>query len=663
MSFVYPNVLSNEELHYLNHHPEVLVAKSTLDSQASGMVYFSIPMTDQIRTTLQDQFNLDLSHHSTIPMRWIKGDTEPHVDIGKTAFMNTYLLYLTDSPGELIIDSHSYPIQSNTGFVFNEGLPHETLSTERVARLLIGPMNEFIEPVGAAPTPPPPSSTSNYVQGNLDTINNAYNLLISGAPSGYSSSSINIGGDTSTTYGVKIQSDATHNAFIDVRGDASNKLSFRHKDNGSGTISSMLELMNDSSLTGTGYGAIVNGRINASSYYVGKVDTRAPTNTGVYMGTDGNVGYFNINKGSGIGGFEFKTYNADGSLLQSNLNLTGSGVVQASYYTASGNANDFESVAIMGFDASGNIVRHYSSNLRFRSIESRLTSSEADVNGPVLSKVNEIIDRLNGLSFFSQSISTLSLSVGEPENPPVNSDPDTAITVITTASSGASLVLNLDSRNTNSLARGANPGTWNDLSSNHNNATIYGAVAYGLKGGQYCAVFPGAQTDYVQALDGAYFTGTSFTVQSWVYVTTVLNWNRIFDFGNGAGSNNVLLANSYGVTGKPGIYIEGSQFQSTLAGSNTVLLNAWHQICCTFNYVSGPNGIATIYVDGQPAGAGTLPKPVNIVRNKCYIGRSNWGFGDPNMNGGIGSLQIYNGLLSDAEILSNYNTTKSYYGL
>jgi hypothetical protein len=240
---------------------------------------------------------------------------------------------------------------------------------------------------------------------------------------------------------------------------------------------------------------------------------------------------------------------------------------------------------------------------------------------------------------------------------------DTAITVIETAASGATLILNLDSRNTNSLARTASPGTWYDLTANNNHATIYGTVAYGSLGGQNCAVFPGGNENYVQALSGAYFTGTSFTVQSWVYVTQVLNWNRIFDFGNGAGSNNVLLANSYGTSGKPGIYIEGQQFQSTYPGASTVLLNAWHQICCTFNYVSGANGTATIYVDGLPAGAGVLPKPVNILRNNCYIGRSNWGFGDPNMNGGIGSLQIYNGLLTDAEMLSNYDTTKTYYGL
>jgi len=274
---------------------------------------------------------------------------------------------------------------------------------------------------------------------------------------------------------------------------------------------------------------------------------------------------------------------------------------------------------------------------------------------PTLYSGNSVVNNVNTVNSVNGS-----LVAGRPWS---TTNPDTAITVIETAASGATLILNLDSRNTNSLARGASPGTWYDLTTNNNDATIYGTVAYGTLGGQNCAVFPGGNENYAQALSGAYFTGTSFTVQSWVYVTAVLNWNRIFDFGNGASSNNVLLANSYGTSGKPGIYIEGSQFQSTYPGASTVLLNAWHQICCTFNYVSGANGTATIYVDGQPAGAGSLPKPVNIVRNNCYIGRSNWGFGDPNMNGGIGSLQIYNGLLTDAEMLSNYNTTKSYYGL
>ena len=169
MSSIYKNVLSDEELHYLNNHPEVLLAKSSLDSQSSGMVYFSVPLTNSIRATLQTRLGLHLSVDSRRPMRWIKGDLAPHVDIGSSNFQNTYLLYLNDSPGELIVDSQSYPIQSNTGLVFNEGLSHKTLYTENVPRLLLGPMNEFAQPVG--------SSVTFYYPSESDALNNT-NLFI-----------------------------------------------------------------------------------------------------------------------------------------------------------------------------------------------------------------------------------------------------------------------------------------------------------------------------------------------------------------------------------------------------------------------------------------------------------------------------------------------------
>ena len=152
MPSIYANVLSSEELYYLNNLPEVLAAKASLDARPSGMVYFSVVVTDVIRETLQSRFALHLSAGSSIPMRWIKGDTAPHVDTGASAFENTYLMYLNNSPGELVIDSQSYPIEANTGFVFNEGLSHETQGTEGVARLLLGPMNELAEPVGVGVT-------------------------------------------------------------------------------------------------------------------------------------------------------------------------------------------------------------------------------------------------------------------------------------------------------------------------------------------------------------------------------------------------------------------------------------------------------------------------------------------------------------------------------
>jgi hypothetical protein len=148
MTSTYTNVLSNEELDYLNNRSEVLAAKAKLDARSSGMVYFSVPITNLIHATLKSRFGLNLPVDSQIPMRWIKGDIAPHVDVGASNFENTYLLYLNDSPGNLVVDSQSYPIEANTGFIFNEGLSHETQYTENVPRLLLGPMNELAEPVG-----------------------------------------------------------------------------------------------------------------------------------------------------------------------------------------------------------------------------------------------------------------------------------------------------------------------------------------------------------------------------------------------------------------------------------------------------------------------------------------------------------------------------------
>jgi len=186
MSTIYKNVLSNEELNYLNNISEVIAAKTLLDTKILGMVYFYIPITNVIRDTLKSQFGLDLSVGSLIPMRWIKGDTAPHVDSGPSNFQNTYLLYLNDSPGELVIDSQSYPIQINTGFVFNEGLLHKTQGTENVPRLLLGPMNEFAESVGSI-IRYYTNYADAYAQGENGKIANQASNWILGDPSLYGS--------------------------------------------------------------------------------------------------------------------------------------------------------------------------------------------------------------------------------------------------------------------------------------------------------------------------------------------------------------------------------------------------------------------------------------------------------------------------------------------
>jgi hypothetical protein len=161
---VYANLFSAEDLAYLTALPQVLEAKSRLET--SKVVYFSIPLTATIRESLKERLGLDLANKSEIPMRWIKGDTPAHVDIGSTAFENTYLAYINESSGQFILGNDSYPIDENTAFVFHEGLRHETIGTGLSPRLLLGPMNEFASPVGA---PPAISYYNNYADAYNQT--------------------------------------------------------------------------------------------------------------------------------------------------------------------------------------------------------------------------------------------------------------------------------------------------------------------------------------------------------------------------------------------------------------------------------------------------------------------------------------------------------------
>jgi len=229
--------------------------------------------------------------------------------------------------------------------------------------------------------------------------------------------------------------------------------------------------------------------------------------------------------------------------------------------------------------------------------------------------------------------------------------------IIQVGSSGATLILDLNARTARSYP--GSGSTWYDLTANKNDAILYNGVSYGSGYGGALS-FSGAGTapapgtvgsvQYGQVKNGVYFNG-DFTILSWVYVSGVNLWQRIVDFGNGAGNNSVLLSTTFGTSGAPGFYNTGTQFQS----SKILQLNAWNYVCATMNGTTG-----TIYVNGVPAGTQTMSLAQNVTRQYCYIGRSEWA-GDGMYQGGIGAIQIYSGYLTDAEMLANYNSSKSKY--
>jgi hypothetical protein len=174
MATVLENVLTPELLQSIVLLPEVVAAKERLSS--SGKVSFSISLSHELRLVLQARFGLDLSSISDLPMRWIKGDTVPHVDSGASKFTNTYLAYVTNSPGSFVVDGVSYPIQEGDAYIFSEGLSHNTQETGNEPRLLLGPMNEFAEPVGGSVNFYYPSETDALANTNIIIAYGSYTI-------------------------------------------------------------------------------------------------------------------------------------------------------------------------------------------------------------------------------------------------------------------------------------------------------------------------------------------------------------------------------------------------------------------------------------------------------------------------------------------------------
>jgi len=159
-------VFSQNQLSELLNHPEVLNAKSRLNG-SSKQVYFDIRLNGGLKDAVNRRFGLNLDK---VAMRWIQGDTPSHIDNG-TNESGTYLIYLTDSPGKLVIGDQEYPIRQNVGYRFNENIRHYTTGTGNVARLVMGPMNNLGLGVGGL----------SYYSNEADALNFTNAIAIGGS--------------------------------------------------------------------------------------------------------------------------------------------------------------------------------------------------------------------------------------------------------------------------------------------------------------------------------------------------------------------------------------------------------------------------------------------------------------------------------------------------
>lgn len=203
------------------------------------------------------------------------------------------------------------------------------------------------------------------------------------------------------------------------------------------------------------------------------------------------------------------------------------------------------------------------------------------------------------------------------------------------------LVLYLDAANTRSYVSGST--TWNDISRGGNNGTLTNGPTFNSANGG-SIVFDGTN-DFV--------SGTCTTVNAnvgmttFIWVRTVITSPQVF-FSHSSGANNGFR-----------LEIDGGQFLLTFGAvanypsGNGVSDGNWRQLA-----VTTVGTIGKIYINGNLVASPTVGTMQGIP-NEFIVSGSTIRF----LNGNVASVILYNRALTAAEVLQNYNTTKTRFGL
>lgn len=129
-----------------------------------------------------------------------------------------------------------------------------------------------------------------------------------------------------------------------------------------------------------------------------------------------------------------------------------------------------------------------------------------------------------------------------------------------------------------------------------------------------------ASGDFLQTWERFDNLNSGFTYSVWAFPTSVAAWERLMDFGNGGGVDEIYLAREN--TSQNLVFeIVNNPAKSTLVVPNAIALNEWQHFAVT---VAGKE--ARIYRNGALMGAGTLTDTLSAVyRAVNYIGKSHWG--------------------------------------
>eukprot|EP01036_Dinobryon_divergens_P036080 gene36080-biopygen28520 len=146
-------------------------------------------------------------------------------------------------------------------------------------------------------------------------------------------------------------------------------------------------------------------------------------------------------------------------------------------------------------------------------------------------------------------------------------------------------------------------------------------------------------------------TGTAgLTFAAWYKSDNSGNWARIFDFGNGAPLDNIVLTkNGNEDSFKLDVHILGQPVQNLFPDASYKFNtgNVWKHVAWTLDPAG--SGTWTFYINGVEVASAVMGYPPSKLRSKNFLGKSNIE-NDAYLNGGLKDFRLYYRVLSAADV-------------
>jgi hypothetical protein len=149
MTTAYTDVFTSDEISVITSLDSVIDAEKNISYPYSPHSFcFTAELPDSIKETIKTKIGLDLFNVSDVPMTFLKGDFLEKIYKGESDFDNVYIIYLTNTTGDIHINMKRVEIRKGNACVFQSGSKCEIMGACCVPwylslqYLMIGPMSE-----------------------------------------------------------------------------------------------------------------------------------------------------------------------------------------------------------------------------------------------------------------------------------------------------------------------------------------------------------------------------------------------------------------------------------------------------------------------------------------------------------------------------------------